>query len=93
MLCPDYFAIAVIAILPKEASFVGDGSDAAIGVVGERDDEAHRVGDGSESIVSVIRKLPNLPSWVSDRSDFGVNKSSSGRVTRKAWIAATTRTG
>jgi hypothetical protein len=84
MLCPDYFAVAVIAILPKEASFVGDGSDAAIGVVGEGDDEAHRVGDGSEPIVSVIRKLPNLPSWVSDRSDFGVNGLSAPKLTFKS---------
>ena len=47
MLCPDDLAVAVVAILPNKASFVGDGSDAVIGVVGEGDDEAHRVGDGS----------------------------------------------
>ena len=47
MLCPDDLAVAVVAILPNKASFVGDGSDAVIGVVGEGDDEAHWVGDGS----------------------------------------------
>jgi hypothetical protein len=56
MLCPDYFAVAVIAILPKEASFVGDGSDAAIGVVGEGDDEAHRVVMGSGRIMFTMQR-------------------------------------
>ena len=83
VLCKDDFAVVVIAILPNEASFVGDGSNAAIGVVGKGDNKAHRVSDGSESIVSIVRKLPKLPSWVGDRSDFGVNGASCEKFVAK----------
>ena len=51
VLCKDDFAVVVIAILPNEASFVGDGSNAAIGVVGKGDNKAHRVSDGMVSDV------------------------------------------